>query len=272
MWGTFVLDAYVNSERERMASALEAICSSRDDYGFASGGVYCFWALDTRRPLYIGRAVDLPDRFRLHNGLRGSGTTGTKLAQIDAFFGDTTDEKPLGYSMLVRSPASQSSVARRRRDLRKLEGWVDDPDSIDSDVEYEIAEAEAVAIRSHWLAYGALPPWNRIHGQATPWSSSMRRADHSGELFCGMSDSLLQARESIMRLAEHEAWLEYEMDLHVARIEAVRRAMRANRQVSDLGVLTELDRIPDWWGLRNLDRIRGDGYLLAAPWGHGSDA
>lgn len=42
MWGTFIVDAYFDSDRERMADALEEICSPRDDYGFASG-VYCSW-------------------------------------------------------------------------------------------------------------------------------------------------------------------------------------------------------------------------------------
>lgn len=32
MWGTFILEAYVNHERQRLADALEDICSSRDGY------------------------------------------------------------------------------------------------------------------------------------------------------------------------------------------------------------------------------------------------
>jgi hypothetical protein len=266
MWGTFILDAYLNWERQRVAEALEELCSSRDDYGFASGGVYCFWALDTRRPLYIGRAVDLPERFRQHNGLGSTRTKGTKLANINEFFGDTTDEKPLGFSILVRSPLSQTETGRRKRDLRKLEGWVEDPESIDSEIEYEIAEAEAVAIRSSWLEYGDLPPWNQIQGQRTPWGMAMKRPDHTAEMFCGMRDSLLQARESLVRHARDPTWLAYEMDLHVARIEAAKRGVLANRQISDLDVLEMLDWIPDWWGLRNIDRIRSDKYLLGGAW------
>jgi hypothetical protein len=60
MWGTFIADAYCDSDRAEMADALEEICSPKDDYGFASGGVYCFWNVKRRLPLYIGRAVARP--------------------------------------------------------------------------------------------------------------------------------------------------------------------------------------------------------------------
>jgi catechol 2,3-dioxygenase-like lactoylglutathione lyase family enzyme len=95
-------DAHVPERTQRMADALEAICSSRDDYGFASGGVYCFWALDTRRPLYIGRAVDLPDRFRQHNGLGGRRMIGTKLAQLKGWVDDLSRSTPMSSTRLPR--------------------------------------------------------------------------------------------------------------------------------------------------------------------------
>lgn len=266
MWGTFILEAYVNGERAAMADALETICSSRDDYAFASGGVYCFWALDTRKPLYIGRAVDIPERFRQHNGLAGQGETGNKLAKINEHFGASVDDTPLGYSILVRSPLSQTTTGRRRSDLKKLEGWVEEPDSIDSEVEFEIAEAEAIAIRSYWFEYGALPPWNRIQGQATRASSSMQGADDTARVFCGMHDTLLLARRSIKQLASEDTHTEFEMDLHTARIEAVKRTMLANEQMSDHAILTALDSMPSWYDLQNADRIREQGYLQESPW------
>jgi hypothetical protein len=265
MWGTCILEAYCNHERERVAEALEDICSPRDDYGFASGGVYCFWALDTRRPLYIGRAVDLPDRFRQHNGLGGRRTRGTKLAHIDNHFGDDK-YKPLGYSILVRSPASQTTTGRRRRDLTKLYGWVEDPGSIQSENEYEIAQVEGTAIRSYWLAHGKLPPWNAIQGQATRWSTSMRRPDMSAELFCGTVNSLIQARRTIVPLAQEPTSVAYETDLHTARIEAVKRTMFENRQLCDRDILRQLDEILPWWGLTRVEHIREEEYLLKYPW------
>jgi hypothetical protein len=219
MWGTFIADAYFDSERVEMAETLEEICSPTDEYGFASGGVYCFWDVKRRLPLYISRGVDLPDRFRAHNGLRAKGSKGNKRKEVDAFF---AEEELLGYSILVRSVVSQSSTARRRRQLDRelppLFDWVQEPEQIDTEIEFEIAEAEGTAIYSCWLQHGELPAWNKIHGARIPWNQAMRRPDSSGQLFCLSIDSLLQARRTITQLARDPVAMQFELKLQAARM------------------------------------------------------
>src|SRR4051812_11028108 len=119
MWGTFIAEAYLDWERTKVADALDDLCAPGESYGFASGGVYCFWDLATREPLYIGRAIDLADRFRQHNGIGSKRVKGTKLEHINAHFAGGEDI-PLGYSILVRSPLSQSTTARGRKALGGL--------------------------------------------------------------------------------------------------------------------------------------------------------
>src|SRR5215210_9307300 len=93
VFGTFILDAYRSDERAAVATALEGIASARDRYGFASGGVYCFWEWGSRDVLYIGRAIDLPQRFRQHNSRAGR-PKGTTRAFIEQYF---LDHELLGF-------------------------------------------------------------------------------------------------------------------------------------------------------------------------------
>lgn len=44
------------------ANAIDDLCSPKDNYGWASAGIYCFW-------VYIGLAGDLAERFKQHNGI-----------------------------------------------------------------------------------------------------------------------------------------------------------------------------------------------------------
>jgi hypothetical protein len=66
MWGTVVLEIYGPSEREAVVEALAGLCDPMNGYGFASGGIYCFWDPATRSVLYIGRSANLTKRFREH--------------------------------------------------------------------------------------------------------------------------------------------------------------------------------------------------------------
>lgn len=265
MWGTFIVDAYGEAEREQIAEALEALCSPKDDYGFASGGVYCFWSLKTRLPLYVGRAVDLPDRFRQHNGLKGKPGPNNKCAAVDAFF---ADEAILGYSVLVRSTLSQTETGRRRASPhlppKRIMDWIEEPDTIET--EYEIAAAEGTAIRSHWLEHGELPEWNKVHGETTKWNGSMRRHDSTGDLFCAKVDSLLQARRTLRELADDPLSTEFELELHAARIWAAAATMMANHQLDDRNILEVLNDLPRRGGGFFLDAMRDNRYLLLGPW------
>jgi len=254
-----------------MADALEEICSPRDDYGFASGGVYCFWNVKARLPLYIGRAVDLPDRFRAHNGLKAKRAKGNKRVEVHDFF---AEEQLLGYSILVRSVGSQTATGRRRRqvdrDFPSSLAWVEEPDAIDTETEYEIAEAEGTAIYSYWLEHGKLPAWNRMHGARTPWNQGMRRPDSSGQLFCLGIDSLLQSRRTITQLAREPFEMQFELELQAARMWSVARTIGANIQLCDHDILSMLDRLRERGGGLHVEDMRRTGYLLGGAWVSGA--
>ena len=264
MWGTFVLDTYEWEQRRALREALEEIASPRDAYGFASGGIYCYWNVDTREILYIGKAVDLPDRFAAHNGLRGN-RRGTKRDEISAHF---AAHGRLGFTVLVRSSSSQTNVARLRHQVETDFGPLDDdewelrgdgaPEAHD-----EISDAEGTGLRSHRLGSGRLPPWNQIEGRVNPWAAAMTRPDSTGDLITGAVDSLMQSRLTIAELADDPTGVQYEaVTLQLARSQAIAGAIRDNEQGSDYGVIKALDGLADPYSSADRERIRTDGYLL----------
>jgi hypothetical protein len=247
MWGTIVLDAYRWEQRRAMRDALEDIASPRDMYGFASGGIYCFWDVDTRDVLYIGKAVDLPDRFAAHHGLGGN-RRGSKYDEIRAHFA-TADE--LGFSVMLRSASSQTNVARLRRQVEEDFGPIDDEVwefryGRRLEAEREIADAEGIGLRSYLLGNGTLPPWNQIEGRVNTWAARMTRPDSTRDLMTGTVDSLLQARRSITELANDPTSVQYEaVILQLARSHAVARSILGNVECSDYAIIQALDRLDD---------------------------
>jgi hypothetical protein len=264
MWGTFVLDAYGWEQRRAMQEALEEIASPRDTYGFASGGIYCFWDVNTREVLYIGKAVDLPDRFATHNGLSGN-RRGSKYDKVQAHFA-TADT--LGLSIMVRSASSQTNVARLRHQLETDFGPMDDEvweSRVDrpAEAEEEIADAEGIGLRSHRLGNDRLPPWNRIEGRVNAWGAAMTRADSTSDLMTGTVDSLLQSRRTITELAADPTAAQYEaVVLQLARSHAVARSILDNAQCSDYQIIQALDGLNDPYSSADRERIRTDGYLV----------
>jgi hypothetical protein len=267
MWGTFILESYRWDERRAVANALEEIASSRDAYGFASGGVYCFWRLDPREVLYIGRAGDLAERFAQHNALRGM-RRGSKHERIVAHFEQETE---LGFTVLVRAPNSQTLVGRLRRQVESDFGEFEDEELLmladDDEVgNEEIAHAEGIAIRSYLLAHGSHPPWNRIGGELSQWGTSMGRPDDSGALMTGTTDMLLQARRTIRQLARDATATQFECVLQLARGRAVAAAVLGNKQLSDHAILQSLDALPAGFIDADIDvdreRIRDSRYIL----------
>jgi hypothetical protein len=266
MWGTFVLDAYRWEDRKQMAAAIEDIASPLDTYGFASGAIYCFWRPDSREVLYIGRAVDLPQRFEQHNGMRGS-ALGSKRELIGEYFDEA---ELLGFSALVRSSVSQTPVARHMHQVERDFGTPAEPEWDDvtkpprSPTEREIADAEGTAIHSYQLAYNALPPWNKIKGELSGWGASMQRPDSTEQLMTGAVDSLLQSRRTFSELAEDPTATHFEEVLQLARSLAAAGSILDNRQLSDRDVLISLDQLEDEDSTRTRERIREDGYIVGA--------
>ncbi len=264
MWGTFVLNTYEWEQRRSMQDALEDIASPRDTYGFASGGIYCFWNVDTREVLYLGKAVDLPDRFATHNGLGGN-RRGSKYEEIQAHFSTAGS---LGFSVLVRSSSSQTNVARLRKQVEMDFGPMEDHEwelhaDRPADTGEEITDAEGIGLRSHRLGSGRLPLWNRIEGRVNAWGKAMTRVDSTSDLMTGAVNSLLQSRRTITELAGDPTAVQYEaVTLQLARSRAVVRSILGNEQSSDHAILKELDDLSDPYSSADRERIRTDGYLL----------
>jgi hypothetical protein len=268
MFSTFILDAYRSEDRRDVAEALEGIASARDRYGFASGGVYCFWCWESREVLYIGRAIDLPQRFRQHNGFAGK-APGSKREHINHYF---DEHDLLGFSVLVRSPNEQTSTGRFRRQLRadfgSIAGMLEDPE-VRSGTELEIAYAEGIAIRSVFLGTGSLPPWNKISGTLDDWGRTMDRPDHSGEMFTGRVNVLLQARSTIRELDADPSATQFESVLLNARTVAAAMSIASNTQLSDYEILQVASMSSGWpvYGLAaDIERIREAKYVLRKPW------
>jgi hypothetical protein len=71
MWSV-VRELVRSDERAVVRDALEEIASPLDTYGWSSSGIYVFWdPTGDRSILYIGMAVDLPQRIGQHFGLVG---------------------------------------------------------------------------------------------------------------------------------------------------------------------------------------------------------
>lgn len=177
---------------------------------------------------------------------------------------------------MVRSPNEQTMTGRARKELKTdlgdLRDLLEDPD-FDSDAELEIAHSEGLAIKSHLLGEGRLPPWNAIGGTLNDWGDSMNRPDHSGELLTGRVNHLLQARSTIRELDSDPTATQFESILLAARIRAATIAILNNERLSDYQILNAFDElaeapgIPRWAGFaQDRDRIRDEGYVLRTPW------
>ena len=85
MFGTVIIDAYRREDTLEMANAIDDLCSPKDNYGWASAGIYCFWDYYAEAILYIGLAGDLAERFKQHNGILPI-KEGSKQKQIEEYF------------------------------------------------------------------------------------------------------------------------------------------------------------------------------------------
>lgn len=54
LFGTLVVDAYKEDEKEVIYKALDKVANKKDYYSFDSYGIYFFWDYYTKEILYIG--------------------------------------------------------------------------------------------------------------------------------------------------------------------------------------------------------------------------
>jgi hypothetical protein len=252
MLGTIILDAYSAAERENIAQALDEICSPLDNYGWASAGVYCFWDPSDRSILYIGLSVDLPQRFREHNRLRGETATGNKRREIDVYFENAGH---LGFSILVQSPMAQPLSYRALLpfgvDASEVKEAYDD--LVDHGRE-GIRRAEGLWIEAHRQTFGSIPSWNEIGGLADARVDITPTTSLALEVMTARKDSLIAARHTLREIAAD------------ATIEGIEEFLHGARQLAlPLGgnVLALLDQLPDIAGRRrHMEELR---YLQRKP-------
>lgn len=109
IWGTFILEVFARPEAREVRDALEELLGPQSCSAFSTGGVYVFWDPETREPLYVGIAGDLPLRFAQHLGLRSAPAKGCRREQIGAYFA------PAMSVSATRSSSCRGSVRPRPR-------------------------------------------------------------------------------------------------------------------------------------------------------------
>jgi hypothetical protein len=256
MWGTFMLEAYRREDAREVHHALEEVLGPDSGSAWASGGVYVFWNFETREPLYVGIAGDLPERFAQHNGLRGCPPSSCKREQIAQYFAEESDG--LGYTVLALSSLSQTSTHRQRASLA-----LEDPELIElnealsEEPADEIRALEGRMIALYARQFGRPIRWNQSSGRLPRVSPDARDATLATAV--GIFDCLLQARKTIRELAGDPEATMFEEHLHGIRLTAVRAAILGGRGFRNDVLRTHLEQ--GWAAPFIRDEILKSGYL-----------
>jgi hypothetical protein len=259
MWGTYFLDVYRQSEAREVRGALEELLGPDSGSGFSSGGVYVFWRPDTRQPLYVGIAGDLPIRFGQHNDLNSCPASGCKRDKIKDYFANEHDE--LGYTVVAMSSLSQVSTSRQRKmlELDQLTeaDLVDLNETLSAEALDEIRALEGRLIAWNRVRFGQIPPWNTSVGRVPPTDPDAE--DGVMATAVGAFDILLQGRDTIRQLAASNLSTMFEAHLHGVRLQAVATGILDGRGVNNEVIRDQLAR--DWAAPEIRDEILRSGYL-----------
>jgi len=156
----------MESEKMEIAKSLEDICSSKDNYGWASAGIYSYWDCDTKEILYVGLTVDLTKRFKQHNGFYKSIDKNTcKVKEIDNYF----QTKPkLGFSIIVQSPLSQPIISLNKKHYKVFETLgipVNDYSGEEGRENIKLQEGTLLEVFRNLK--GDFPSWNKMNGSVS---------------------------------------------------------------------------------------------------------
>ena len=218
---------YTDSDRIAVRDALEEIASPLDSWGWSSAGIYPFWDPETRDVLYIGLAIDLPDRFGQHMGLVGCSAAGCKRDNQRLVRAPPVDRFQRVAADAQHSANRTSSAKALGIDLAeaKLDPMVElDPLTDD------LKDLEGRLIELHRLTYGRRPPWNNMGGSVAG-AKQVQGVAPEGifELITGGEDSPFVARRTLRQLANDATAVAYEEHLHTARIRAVMFSVAGSR-------------------------------------------
>lgn len=216
MFGTVIIDAYTKDEKEKIAFALNDLCSPCDTYGWASAGVYCFWDFYTKEVLYIGLAADLCDRFKQHNGIKKVDNNSCKYEQITQYF---KEKEKLGYSIFVQSPLSQPVTHRNEKQFREMLGTeFSREDYVGKEGQEYIKQVEGILIEAFKKVNGNYPKWNRMGGSVYGQNASTIGNYAIIESFNDFSPNPLVSRYSLRELSSNPTYERYENYLHAIRM------------------------------------------------------
>jgi hypothetical protein len=216
---TYIHEQYTGNNATEIVKALDELFTPCNDNGWASSGVYCFWAPESFEILYVGLALDLAQRFRQHNGMIKSPRNTCKHYKIKDWF---KSHDKLGYSVLVQSSLSQASCKRFniRFDLPKDEMERQHGELIMAGHE-AIVSTEGLLIEAHKKAKGILPRWNNVGGSISGGKKATARHIYLLKLFSGELDDWMISRKSIMQLFQNPTYEKWENYLHAIRSHAI---------------------------------------------------
>lgn len=223
MFGTVIIDAYKQVEKEKIADALEDLCSPCDNYGWSSAGIYCFWDYYTKEILYIGLAVDLCERFMQHNGIKRVDDNCCKYKQISEYF---KGKEKLGYSIFVQSTLSQPITHRNQEQYKGYMGEdFNKEDYAGKEGKDHIKQVEGILLEVYKLNNGDYPIWNRMGGSiagqkaTSPGNYAIVRA------FNDFNHNPLVSKYSLRELSDNATYERYENFLHAVRMSMLMSGM-----------------------------------------------
>lgn len=213
---TIILQPYKKIERRKVVDALDELCSPKDNYGWASAGIYVYWNYYTNEVLYIGLAVDLTERFKQHNGFYPSIDKNTcKYEQIEEYF---KHNEKLGFSIIVQSPLSQPVTSKLKREYKEFTEQFSPIESYIGDEGLKaIKYQEGVLIEVFKQKNGKIPQWNKMNGSISG-QNSVRPVDYETiKVISNRKDNISLSKSSLFELAESPTLERYENFLHGVR-------------------------------------------------------
>lgn len=220
MFGTVIIDAYKKDEVIKLAEAIDDLCCPKDNYGWASAGIYCFWDYYIEEVLYIGLASDLSERFKQHNGILPMEDSSCKRRQIEKYF---ESNERLGYTIFVQSPLSQPLTHRNKAAYEKFAKQKDAPieDMLSEQGRDDIKRVEGILIEAYRKRHGHFPPWNKVGGSVIGQTKVMENNYNIVNSFCKpdlFSLNPIVSRSNIRELSDKPEFAGYENFLHSVRM------------------------------------------------------
>ncbi|MFZ7131291.1 MAG: GIY-YIG nuclease family protein [Eubacteriales bacterium] len=228
MFGTFILDAYVEEESTDIAVAIEDICSPNDNFGWASSGLYSFWDYYTKEIYYIGYSTDLHLRFMQHNGLIPVRDSVCKEEEICEYF---KKNNKIGFSIFVQSPFSQPRVYRNKSSIIVS----DITNEQNSFLINDLRIMEGSFISAYENVKGYLPEWNKIGGSPVGGKRTEGEIyEQMIERITGNLSDMLVARSSIRELSKNSKYEFYEVELHGVRSLMINFHLTFNQAIKEM--------------------------------------